>query len=316
MGTIVKEGSALGVVVRTGAGTQFGAIAVGLGERHSETAFQVGLRKFSFLLVRVAGRADGLDLRDQPVAAPAVHRRAAVLARDRDRPHAAAPARDRDGEPLDRLAAPGPAQGAREAAGEHRGPRQHHAALHRQDGHAHRGQHHLRPRARPRPARANAHAHLLGLVCNEAVRRQGQGGERQRARRRAVERGRPARSPTGASRWKTVCVRPFDHERRLSSIVADEPDGAAPARRERGARRRVAERAPRAPAAAAPELTGLYRSGARVIAVASRDAPGLAARHRCRRATSRRSSASSCSSTGPRPTPVRRSRGSAGSGSR
>ena len=34
---------------------EFGAIAVGLGERHSETAFQVGLRKFSFLLVRVAG---------------------------------------------------------------------------------------------------------------------------------------------------------------------------------------------------------------------------------------------------------------------
>ena len=38
-----------------GTGTEFGAIAVGLGERHSETAFQVGLRKFSFLLVRVAG---------------------------------------------------------------------------------------------------------------------------------------------------------------------------------------------------------------------------------------------------------------------
>ena len=34
--------------------TAFGHIAIGLGERHADTAFQVGLRDFSFLLVRVA----------------------------------------------------------------------------------------------------------------------------------------------------------------------------------------------------------------------------------------------------------------------
>ena len=38
----------------TGAGTAFGAIAVGLGERQAETAFQVGLRDFSGFLVKVA----------------------------------------------------------------------------------------------------------------------------------------------------------------------------------------------------------------------------------------------------------------------
>jgi len=55
MGTIVREGSARGVVVRTGTNTGFGRIAAGLGERPAQTAFQVGLRQFSFMLVRVAG---------------------------------------------------------------------------------------------------------------------------------------------------------------------------------------------------------------------------------------------------------------------
>ena len=39
----------------TGSATAFGAIAVGLGERQAETAFQVGLRDFSGFLVKVAG---------------------------------------------------------------------------------------------------------------------------------------------------------------------------------------------------------------------------------------------------------------------
>ncbi len=53
MGTVVREGSGLGVVVRTGGRTEFGAIALSLGERQPQTAFQLGLRDFSFLLVRV-----------------------------------------------------------------------------------------------------------------------------------------------------------------------------------------------------------------------------------------------------------------------
>ena len=54
MGTIVRQGSGRGVVVATGTSTAFGAIALGLGERQAETAFQVGLRDFSKLLVKVA----------------------------------------------------------------------------------------------------------------------------------------------------------------------------------------------------------------------------------------------------------------------
>ena len=53
MGTIVRDGSGLGVVVSTGGQTEFGAIALQLGERQPQTAFQLGLRDFSLLLVRV-----------------------------------------------------------------------------------------------------------------------------------------------------------------------------------------------------------------------------------------------------------------------
>lgn len=54
MGTIVHQGSALGVVVRTGARTAFGQIAAGLAEKPSQTAFEVGLARFSRFLFAVA----------------------------------------------------------------------------------------------------------------------------------------------------------------------------------------------------------------------------------------------------------------------
>ncbi|MEO6628397.1 MAG: HAD-IC family P-type ATPase, partial [Aquihabitans sp.] len=54
MGTVVHQGSGRAVVVGTGSTTAFGRIAVGLTERQAETAFQVGLRGFSKLLVKVA----------------------------------------------------------------------------------------------------------------------------------------------------------------------------------------------------------------------------------------------------------------------
>ncbi len=53
-GTIVHAGSGRGVVVATGARTEFGAIATGLDTHQVDTGFQIGLRRFSLLLVRVA----------------------------------------------------------------------------------------------------------------------------------------------------------------------------------------------------------------------------------------------------------------------
>lgn len=54
MGTVVSAGCGTGVVYATGGRAQFGRIAAGLGTRHPETEFQAGLRHFSYLLLRVA----------------------------------------------------------------------------------------------------------------------------------------------------------------------------------------------------------------------------------------------------------------------
>ena len=54
MGTVVHAGSGRGVVVSTGVRTEFGKIAAGLSTHQLDTEFQVGLRKFSMLLVYVA----------------------------------------------------------------------------------------------------------------------------------------------------------------------------------------------------------------------------------------------------------------------
>ncbi|SDP38707.1 Mg2+-importing ATPase [Nakamurella panacisegetis] len=55
MGTVVHAGRGRGVVVSTGPHTEFGKIAAGLSTHQLDTEFQVGLRKFSMLLVYVAG---------------------------------------------------------------------------------------------------------------------------------------------------------------------------------------------------------------------------------------------------------------------
>jgi P-type Mg2+ transporter len=54
MGTIVSAGEGIGLVYATGGNAEFGRIAAGLGERQPETDFQVGLRRFSYLLLQVA----------------------------------------------------------------------------------------------------------------------------------------------------------------------------------------------------------------------------------------------------------------------
>lgn len=54
MGTVVTAGSAEAVVVATGRNAEFGRIAHDLGTSHPQTDFQLGLRRFSVLLMRVA----------------------------------------------------------------------------------------------------------------------------------------------------------------------------------------------------------------------------------------------------------------------
>ncbi|HET9030260.1 MAG TPA: magnesium-translocating P-type ATPase [Candidatus Aquilonibacter sp.] len=53
MGTTVESGKGEGVVVKTGAATAFGKIAAHLADRAPQTAFEIGLRSFSQMLVTV-----------------------------------------------------------------------------------------------------------------------------------------------------------------------------------------------------------------------------------------------------------------------
>ncbi len=55
MGTVVNAGTGRGLVVSTGPRTEFGRIAAGLNTHQIDTEFQVGLKRFSLLLVYVAG---------------------------------------------------------------------------------------------------------------------------------------------------------------------------------------------------------------------------------------------------------------------
>lgn len=54
MGTTVRTGSGVGVIVATGSRTRLGRIALELSRRQPETAFQAGLRRFSALLAKLA----------------------------------------------------------------------------------------------------------------------------------------------------------------------------------------------------------------------------------------------------------------------
>ncbi|GAB3127493.1 magnesium-translocating P-type ATPase [Glaciibacter psychrotolerans] len=54
MGTVVQAGTCTGIVVATGGSTEFGRIALGLGDRQAQTEFQRGLSRFSVLLLEVA----------------------------------------------------------------------------------------------------------------------------------------------------------------------------------------------------------------------------------------------------------------------
>ena len=273
MGTVVREGAATGVVVRTGMQTAFGRIAVGLGERAGETAFQAGLRQFSFLLVRVAGvltvsifvinialhrpfieallfsLAIAIGLTPQLLPAivtvslsPGSRRlaRKKVLVKRlvsiEDLGNITVLFTDKTGTLTDGRITFDRAGGS---AGE-----------------------------------VDTRAHILGLVCNEALL---DAGTAVSGNPLDVALWNGADHPVAAEAngWTRVAIRPFDHERRLSAAVADAVGG------ERwlvvkGAPESVLARSDNTPSSASTTLADLYATGARVIAVGARRAPDLA----------------------------------------
>ncbi len=273
MGTIVREGTARGVVVRTGMDTGFGRIAAGLGTRPAETAFQVGLRQFSFLLVRVAGVLTTLIF----VVNLLLHRPFidALL-------FSLAIAIGLTPQLLPAIVTVSLSTGSRRLA-------RRKVLVKRlvsiedlgnitvlftdKTGTLTEG-HITFDRSLDASGTAATPAHVLGLVCNEALL-DGDHAVGGNALDVALWEGADAATKAEARRWKRVSVRPFDHTRRLATVIADAPDGT---RRlvVKGEPESVLKHSDGVPAAAAATLSDLYDAGARVIAVGARVAPGLA----------------------------------------
>jgi Mg2+-importing ATPase len=277
MGTIVHQGSGEGVVVATGMATAFGKIAVGLGERPTETAFQVGLRSFSALLVKVAGVLTvGIFAINVALDRPLIE---ALL-------FSLAIAIGITPQLLPAIVSVSLSSGSRALARKRvlvkrlvtiedlgnidilftdktgtltEGAITFQAAL-------------------DASGAPSAAAFLLGLVCNEAAMTPTGpvGGNALDVALYDAEQA-PAllRAPDGPRAYERLAVLPFDHERQLATVLARRGQDA-PLLVTKGAPEAVLSRCVGAGDESRRILQGLFDDGARVLAVATRATPGLA----------------------------------------
>ncbi len=276
MGTVVHQGSGRGVVVSTGAATAFGTIAKGLGERQAETAFQVGLRGFSRLLVKVAGALTvsifviniafsrplleallfslAIAIGITPQLLPAIvsvslSTGSRALARKRVLVKRLVTIEDLGNiEVLFTDKTGTLTEGAITFAGA------------------------LGPLGEP-----SDQPLLLGLVCTEAhagATGPAGGNALDVALLSAPAAARLAAKPDGSAGFERIGTLPFDHERQLATVVADAPSGAR-VLITKGAPEAVLARCLDVPEESRATLAGLFADGARVVAVATRSAPGV-----------------------------------------
>jgi P-type Mg2+ transporter len=270
MGTVVQEGGGQAVVVETGSDTEFGAIAGRLGEAQPETGFQVGLRDYSKMLVTVTLiMALTILVVNLLLGHPAIE---SIL-------FALSIAVGLTPQLLPAIVTVSLSTGARRLAKRKVVVKRLVAIEDLGDidvfftdktGTLTQGQ--ITYSAALDAAGQRSDAVLRdGLACNEAVVSDGQvvgGNPLDRALWQTPDAARVA--PAEAKR---IDVRPFDYERRLTSVLVQE-DG--------GERRVIVKGAPEAVLARsttiAPQaqsvLQGLFAQGSRVVAVATRNADG------------------------------------------
>ncbi|WP_326420812.1 cation-translocating P-type ATPase, partial [Amycolatopsis sp. H20-H5] len=270
MGTVVHAGSGRGVVVATGSRTEFGRIATGLDTQQTETGFQTGLRRFSMLLVYVAGAltvtifAINVAL-DRPIIDALLFSLAIAV-----------------GVTPQLLPA---VVSVSLAAGSKRMARRH-VLVKRlvciedlgdvdtlfTDKTGTLTQGHL-SFMRTIPAGAGDPLRS-GLLCTEADIEDGHaiGGN---ALDLALWESPAAAGHRAASAgWRRLALLPFDHDRRRVSTLVSGPDGTRTLIA-KGAPESVLPRCLDVPATATTALAAEFAAGNRVVAVASRPAPGL-----------------------------------------
>ncbi len=269
LGTVVRAGSGSAVVVTTGPRTEFGQIALRLGDRQPETAFQVGLRQFSGLLVRVAAvLTTGIFVVNLALQRPVID---ALL-------FALAIAVGITPQLLPAVVSTSLAAGSRLLARkrvlvkrlvciEDLGDIE--VLFTDKTGTLTDGRITFE-RALAATGEPSDEVLLLGLLCNEATVESG-----------VVVGGNPLdvalwEAPGAAqqpvARYRRVAIAPFDYQRRMTSVVVD--DGTVRTQITKGAPENIVERCLNVPQAARDVLAQEFASGSRTIAVATRDAAG------------------------------------------
>jgi Mg2+-importing ATPase len=276
MGTVVRQGSGRAVVVSTGSATAFGKIAVGLSERQAETAFQAGLRGFSKLLVRVAAVLTiSIFVINVAFSRPLID---ALL-------FSLAIAIGITPQLLPAIVSVSLSTGSRELARrkvlvkrlvaiEDLGNIE--VLFTDKTGTLTEGSitfaNALDPMGQPATEPL-----LLGLVCNEATmtdRGPVDGNGLDLALWAAPAATPLAAAATGPGAYQRLGLAPFDHDRQLASVIVASPDGVTRLVA-KGAPEVILARCVDVPAATSAVLHQLFADGARVVAVATRDAAGL-----------------------------------------
>jgi Mg2+-importing ATPase len=273
MGTVVRAGSGTGVVAATGGDAEFGRIAVGLGERQPETEFQVGLRKFSVLLVQVAGALTGAIF----VINVALHKPVldALL-------FSLAIAVGISPQLLPAVVSTSLAAGSRELARrkvlvkrlvciEDLGDVD--VLFTDKTGTLTEGSLRFMRGSGP-DGTASDEPLLLGLLCNEAVVEDGHAAGGNPLDVALWDAPAAAGQRAALARHRRLGIVPFDHERRLVSVLIEDDHGNRVIIT-KGAPEQLLERCTGVPAAARQMLEAEFAAGNRVVAVATRDASGL-----------------------------------------
>ena len=272
MGTVVRAGSGTGVVVATGGAAEFGRIALGLGERQPETEFQVGLRKFSMLLVRVAGVLTGAIF----IINVALHKPVldALL-------FSLAIAVGISPQLLPAVVSTSLAAGSRQLAKrkvlvkrlvciEDLGDVD--VLFTDKTGTLTEGSLRFMRSAGP-DGTADEQPLLLGLLCNEAVVEDGQAVGGNPLDLALWDSPAAAGQQAALARYHRLATLPFDHERRLVSVLAEDDRGNRMVIT-KGAPEGLLERCTSVPAAARTALEAEFAAGNRVIAVATKESAG------------------------------------------
>ena len=276
LGTVVHQGSALGVVVRTGKGTAFGQIAAGLSEKPSQTAFEAGLSRFSRFLFAVAAILTAfIFVANVALSRPLID---ALL-------FSLAIAVGIAPEMMPAIVTVSLSAGSRALAKkkvlvkrlvaiEDLGNIE--VLFTDKTGTLTEGAISFE-RSLDATGNDNTNSLTLGLVCNEATLSDGVpvgGNALDQALWSAVGAGREAEG-VEASAYQRQGVLPFDHERQMASVLVRDEHGRS-ILVSKGAPEAILSRCVGVPAAAGGVLETLFSGGSRVVAVSSRPAEDIA----------------------------------------